>query len=199
MSPKRREFTRAVGTRNYRKLFVIAVEGIKTEPQYFAFFNNPQSVIRVKCLRGKTASSSPEHVLKLMKDYLKKENLKADDEAWLIVDRDQWLEEQLALLYKWSLQNNNHHFALSNPKFEYWLLLHFEDGASIESSNDCSNRLKRYLKRYDKGIEANKITLPRIKEAVRRAKLRDTPPCEDWPRKFGTTVYRLVQKLIQQT
>ena len=47
MPPKRRNFQRPRGERHLRKLFVIAVEGVKTEGQYFAIFNDQQSVIRV--------------------------------------------------------------------------------------------------------------------------------------------------------
>ena len=43
---KRRSLRRPLGQRRYRKLFVIAAEGEKTEPQYFSLFNNA-SVIRV--------------------------------------------------------------------------------------------------------------------------------------------------------
>jgi hypothetical protein len=56
---RRRRFQRPLGQRRYRKLFVIAVEGAKTEPQYFATLNNQQSVIRVNCLKGKHDSSRP--------------------------------------------------------------------------------------------------------------------------------------------
>ncbi|MCF6178109.1 MAG: hypothetical protein L3J63_01800 [Geopsychrobacter sp.] len=35
-----------------------------------------------------------------------------------------------------------------------------------------------------------------VPEAVERASRRDTPPCADWPRTTGTTVYRLVQSLM---
>lgn len=45
MPPKRRKFSRPLGERRYRKLFVLAVEGSKTEPQYFAIFNDQNSVI----------------------------------------------------------------------------------------------------------------------------------------------------------
>jgi hypothetical protein len=62
MSKKRRQFKRPLGKKSYRKLFVIAVEGAKTEPQYFAMFNNQQSIIRIHCLKG--AHSSPLYVLK---------------------------------------------------------------------------------------------------------------------------------------
>lgn len=150
---RRRKFQRPLGQRRYRKLFVIAVEGAKTEPQYFAIFNNQQSVIRVNCLKGKRDSSPPQ-VLRRMEDHLKKEALKKSDEAWLVVDK--WTNEQLAQLNGWSQAADNYGFALSNPKFEYWLLLHFEDGTGIASSQDCSDRLKRHLPDYDKGIDPRK-------------------------------------------
>ena len=178
-------------------MFVIAVEGAKTEPQYFAIFNNQQSVIRVNCLKGKHDSAPPQ-VLKRMKDHLKKAALKKSDEAWLVVDKDQWTDEQLPQLFEWSQEADNFGFALSNPKFEYWLLLHFEDGAGITSSQDCSDRLKRQLPDYDKGIDPRKFPQETIDEAIRRARQRDNPPCFDWPRAIGsTTVYRLVENILR--
>ena len=195
----RRKFQRPLGKRRYRKLFIIAVEGVKTEPQYFAVFKqqSEQSVIQINCLKG-GHDSSPPQVLKRMADHLKRETLKKSDEAWLVVDKDHWTDEQLMQLYEWSNQAQNYGFALSNPKFEYWLLLHFEDGTGITSSRACSDRLKRHLPDYDKGIDARAITQDRINEAVRRARQRDIPPCADWPRIFGgTTVYKLVEKLLK--
>ena len=132
-----------------------------------------------------------------MQDHLKKEALKKSDEAWLVVDKDQWTNGQLAQLNGWSQAANNYGFALSNPKFEYWLLLHFEDGTGIASSQDCSDRLKRHLPDYDKGIDPRKFPRQTIDEAIRRAKQRDNPPCPDWPRSIGgTTVYRLVENIL---
>jgi len=93
MSKKRRQFKRPLGQKSYRKLFLIAVEGAKTEPQYFAMFNNQQSVIRIHCLKG--AHSSPLYVLKRMVNYLKREDLRKTDEAWLVIDKDQWTDDQL--------------------------------------------------------------------------------------------------------
>ena len=124
--------------------------------------------------------------------------MKSSDEAWLVVDKDQWGDEQLMQLYDWAQTRNNYGFALSNPKFEYWLLLHFEDGTGIASSRDCDARLKRQLPNYNKGIDAGKISRKQIDDAIRRAKLRDNPPCIDWPRTFGsTTVYRLVENILK--
>lgn len=196
MPPRRRQFQRPLGERRYRKLFVIAAEGVKTEPQYFSLFTDQKSVIRVNCLKGKH-DSSPLQVLKRMEVYLKKQDIKNTDQAWLVVDKDQWTDEQLSQLHEWSQKKKNYYFALSNPKFEYWLLLHFEDGAGVASSRDCSARLKRYLPDYDKGIDIRKISKDMIDNAISRAMARDNPPCEDWPKSIGTTVYKLVQNILE--
>ena len=198
MSSNSRKFRRPLGERRYRKLFLIATEGFKTEPQYFAILNDHHSVIHVDCLRSKHRSSPPQ-VLKRMKDRLKQRNLQNSDEAWLVVDKDQWNNKQLAQLHTWSQSAGNYGFALSNPKFEYWLLLHFEDGTNIGSPSECSARLKRHLPDYDKGLDIRKITPDMIEEAIRRAKIRDNPPCVNWPRTFGsTTVYKLVENILSE-
>jgi hypothetical protein len=195
MSKRRRQFKRPLGQKNYRKLFVIAVEGAKTEPQYFAMFNNQQSIIRIHCLKG--AHSSPPYVLKRMLNYLRREDLKMKDEAWLVVDKDQWTDDQLIKLHEWSQRDDNYGFALSNPKFEYWLLFHFEDASGIKNSRDCVERLKKYLPGYDKSIDVRKISHEMIGNAIHRAEVRDNPPCKDWPKSFGsTTVYKLVKNII---
>jgi hypothetical protein len=198
MAPRRRRFDRPIGERRYKKLFVIAAEGAKTEPQYFSAFNGEKSVIHVKCLKGKHRSSPPQ-VLKRMEERLKEECLNESDEAWLVVDKDQWSDEQLKGLHEWSCKKGHYGLALSNPKFEYWLLLHFEDGRGIASSQDCSKRLRDFLPDYDKGIDTRRITRESVDEAIRRAKARDNPRCEDWPRSFGsTTVYRLVENILKE-
>jgi hypothetical protein len=72
-------FQRPLGERRYKKLFVVSVEGSKTEPQYFAIFNQPQSIVLVKCLKRPSTESSPIQVLKKMQGYLRKESLRKHD------------------------------------------------------------------------------------------------------------------------
>ncbi len=197
MAEHRRKFSRPFGNRPYRKLFVIAVEGDKTEPMYFSLLKNSNSIIQIKCLKG-AGESSPPHVLARMTRHLKKEGLKATDEAWLVVDKDQWTDVQLNQLHDWSQCDSNRGFALSNPMFEFWLLLHFEDGNKVNSQRDCVDRLKRHLPEFDKVFDARKFALNNIAHAITRAKQRDNPPCTNWPRSMGaTTVYRLVEKLLE--
>ena len=196
MPKKLRTFQRPLGERRYKKLFVISVEGSKTEPQYFAIFNQPQSIILVKCLKRPSTESSPIQVLKRMEGYLRKESLRKTDEAWIVVDKDDWMEDQLRELLQWAKKSENHGFALSNPNFEYWLLLHFEDGKGVANSQECLTRLKRHLPNYKKDIDSKKITLELIAKAISRAKQRDINPFNDFPQMWGTTVYKLIEKII---
>ena len=180
-------------------MFLIATEGAKTEPQYFACFNafdEFSSTVHVKCIRKRQGASSPQHVLKAMKQHLADNNIKNSDEAWLVIDKDRWTEPQLVELYTWSQEKKNYEVALSNPKFEYWLLLHFENIDGNLTSTQCTNKLRRHLPQYDKRLECSKITRSRIQKAVQQARQQDNPPCDSWPQTTGTTVYRLVERII---
>jgi len=54
-----------------------------------------------------------------MKSHLKDRELQKEDQAWLVVDRDNWANMEIAKLHEWSMHRENFGFALSNPKFEY--------------------------------------------------------------------------------
>ncbi len=195
MPQKRRTFQRLLGNRRYKKLFIISVEGSKTEPQYFALFNESESIVLVKCLKGKGTDSAPTHVLKRIESYLRKESLKKTDEAWIVVDKDNWTEDQLQKLLGWAKKSTNYGFALSNPNFEYWLLLHFEEGSGLTNSEECLTRLKKYLPNYNKEIDPKKIPFDLIYRAIARAKQKDRTPT-NLPQIWRTTVYKLVDKIL---
>ena len=40
-----------------------------------------------------------------MENYLQKESLKKTDEAWIVVDKDDWTEQQLRELLQWEEKN----------------------------------------------------------------------------------------------
>lgn len=193
----RRRFTRPLGMRRYKRLFLIATEGNKTEPHYFDLLNEEVVLVQVQVVKGQH-DSSPKHVLNRMEEHLQKQRLLSGDEAWLVIDKDQWTQEQIGALNDWTQLHANRALAVSNPKFELWLLLHFEDGAGVSTPQDCKQRLKRYLPDYDKGISPTHISMVQVHQAVARAKRRDNPPCSDWPRTAGvSTVYKLVHNILK--
>lgn len=191
-----RKFHRPLGNRTYKKLFIISVEGSKTEPQYFSIINQLQAVVLIKCLKRPFTQSSLTHVLKKMEFYLHKESLRKGDEAWIVVDKDDWTESQLKELFLWSKKRQNYGLALSNPSFEYWLLLHFEDGKDLANIQECLARLKRYLPNYKKELDSRKITLDHIAKAISRAKKRNTTREKGLPVPWSTDVHILVERIL---
>ena len=132
----RRSYTRRVGQRRYRRIFVVSTEGTNTEPQYFAMFNDDKTTVRhVRVL--KHHGSDPISILRSMRRFLENEALRDEDAAWLIVDKDRWTNGQLQRLCQWQNSDSRYGLAVSNPMFEYWLLLHFEDGSRVRSPQEC--------------------------------------------------------------
>ena len=118
------------------RLIVIASEGKDTERIYFKAlakeYTNPR--VHVHILERSEAeqnNSSPEHVLKQLNDYKEQYALEADDELWLVIDKDRWTEAMLSRVATECTQDEYMHMALSNPCIELWLLLHLVDVASL--------------------------------------------------------------------
>lgn len=193
------KLSRDYGKRRYARIYLISTEGAVTEPCYFSYFRSDS--IRVECIRAR-GSSAPKDVLKRMLEKFNRMQLCEGDEAWLVVDKDRWGEEQLQPLFEWTQQKGQkvvkRGLAVSNPKFELWLLLHFANAHAVKSSAACDIELNKHLKGYKKYVPSNISADGRVSQAIVRAKEMDTPPCIDWPRKPpGTTVYRLVESMIE--
>lgn len=183
--------------RGYRYNCYLAFEGNKTECQYFSGLKLLIChKVNIRIHRRNVSKSAPMDVLKSLKKVIKENPLKKNDMAWILVDRDCWINSQMKPLQHWAQEHNNYGLAVSNPCFEFWLLLHFEDGKSVNNRSDCTRELKRFCPNYNKDIDWLKYK-DKITTAIARAKELDCPPVEDWPRKNGTTVYRLVAKLME--
>jgi len=198
------------GTKNYDKQYFIATEGNKTEPRYFEYLKSKlikPTKIQILIVKGGASESSPDRVLEHAKTEIlkaKKENrFFAQDEVWIVCDKDDWSSDKLDLITRWCREKSKkeqRHFALSNPCFELWYLLHFERGDGLlDTPHDCLNRLKKYHPEYSKS-ECPKFTLAQTKAAIDRAKIKDNNTClsEDaWPKTPGhTTVWRLVEQFL---
>jgi len=215
MPRERREFTRPSFVRNVQKLFVIATEGVKTEIKYFEQFKseeyyNNQSVF-IEVLKRLTTDSSPAIVIKQLNNFSKEFNLKEGDELWMVIDRDKqsWSTQQIAEVARLCIQKR-YGFALSNPCFELWLLLHRKD--INEYSAAVREELLRNLKTGSRGrveIELLAICstynksnlnvddyLHHVNVAIQRAEALTQNVNERWPDYLGSHVYKLVRKLM---
>ena len=176
---------------------IISAEGKKTEVEYFECLKNYSNYI-IEVLNRSPGRSSPTKVLDDLKQRIGNNLLTKKDEAWIVIDVDQWLQEEIDEVINYVKTNQKYHCAISNPKFEYWLLLHFEYPNKSLSSNECNYALKKYIPYYNKGVPSSKITKENIREAIKNARRRHNSNEYDYPKNNGTTVYLLVEKIIEQ-
>jgi hypothetical protein len=93
------QFTRSSGKRFYKRLFLVGVEGTRTECDYFSMFNSAYvHVVPVTSREG----NSPKKVLSTLKAAIPRYQLRDGDYLWVVVDRDEWPEEEIELCRMWA-------------------------------------------------------------------------------------------------
>ncbi len=191
---------RPSGGRGRRKRVHVSAEGSKTEKEYFSMINRMgKQEVWVEMVKHK--SSDLEVVLEMMKNHLKHPDnkLREHDHAWLVVDKDSRDENKFDSLRKWC-KHPQHELAISNPCFEYWLLLHYREPLPVQDCNECINKLSsEYIPNYDKDIPegAEQELYEGIPEAIRRARKQDSSLDEPRSKATYTTVYKLVEILTE--
>ena len=201
------------------RLIVIASEGKDTERIYFKAlakeYTNPRVHVHVlERSENEQNNSSPEHVLKQLNDYKSQYELEADDELWLVVDKDRWTEAMLSRVATECAQDEFLHMALSNPCFELWLLLHMEDAVSLppeeqkqwmENRRKSKNadpylkvRLRQKMGAYHESSYDALTLIAHIENAIERARALDKNPTDRWPQTLGTRVYLLAESVMNR-
>ena len=196
---------RHLGRRLSRKVYYYSAEGTKTERQYFDAVDEylDNCIKKRKCcikFCDTDKNTSAERVIRIFNNYLDKEKLNEQSqfEAWVVFDKDQRSLAEIKALNNWAAGDINRHVVLSVPKFEYWLLLHFENAGGTGDARYIDRQLRKHIPHYKKGIERERISLTKIQTAVRRAKKRhqlhlDSPNGE----LCYSTVYKLIESVLQ--
>ena len=154
--------------------------------------------------------SAPIHVFnKLKKEIKDLYNLDLDDELWMIIDRDSW--SNIQEIFDLCIAEGNFHLALSNPCFEFWLLLHIKEmshytpAEQIEIFENCKVSAKKTYLKHHLGVLLNGYNesnpkperfLPHLDLAIARAKALDNP-AENFPSQLGSHIYKLAEKIIK--
>ncbi len=201
------------------RLIVIASEGKDTERIYFKAlakeYTNPRVHVHIlKRSEDEKNNSSPEHVLEQLNEYKCQYELEADDELWLVTDKDHWTEAMLSRVATECMQDVSMYMALSNPCFELWLLLHLVDVSSLTPEEQrlwMENRRKSkssnpYLKvllrqkmgSYHESAYDVLTLIEHVEVAIERARLLDKNPADRWPQTLGTRVYLLAESVMNR-
>ena len=181
-----------------KKQIIVATEGNKTEPAYFNYLNKLRgSDLFVPIERGHRPA--PPSVLEDLLKYLEQNSgdLFENDEYWIVSDVNTWTMPQKQVVEDWcELHPEKNFVAVSNPCFELWLILHFEENPPIFcTSKHCKNYYRENYGNAKKIEDFEKIKSTHIEVAIARAENRDDSVDLKWPEKSGvTTVYKLVKK-----
>lgn len=213
---------RRSGFREAEKFFILGYEGSVTEKKYFedlrqsSLFNDSGKIETIPIPRGANEGNSPLDVKKLLSKAKADFGFRSSDEFWLIIDRDDWEEihhVNFDALYAECEKEKNFFIAMSNPCFEYWLILHlkrFDDIPEDEKekifNNEKVSAKHNYIDIYLAGLIGDgrgytkkpkaTVFMPKVLDAVRNAKESRNKE-ELYPSSLGTDVYKLVEKLVK--
>jgi hypothetical protein len=202
MSRRRDDLRRRKSFLEPRTRVLICSEGEVTEPSYL---NGLKAELRIRLVHIEVvpAGSNP----KTLVDYAverkreaerqarkqKDDNLKYD-EVWCVFDVDvhEYLPEA-----KQKAEANKINVAISNPCFELWLLLHFEDQRAHIERRDVQSLCRDHMPGYVKEVPFERV-FPFYGEAVQRAEA-----LEHWQETRGcagenpsTGVHRLTERIM---
>ena len=183
-----------------RRIYIFT-EGSVTEPKYFREFIQyfKISQAQVKVIDRESTASSPESVIKEM-DYYKKSNpFKTKNDIYcMVIDTDRWgknLKEAVD-----DAHQRRYLVALSNPCFEIWLLMHFQDANTIlNNANLLMTKTEINTQIHSYPITGNNEIdyFPRTDSAVETAEKLDPKPQQRLLEQIGSRVYSLM-KILQE-
>jgi hypothetical protein len=179
---------------------IIACEGSVTERNYFkSIFSeliSNHNIAKTSLIIAKHSHTDPKGVLSDLLIELEK-----DDEfehKWIVIDRDE--HESFSKTLD-QAKSENVNVAYSNPSFEFWFVLHFEDYTTPTHRHYLLNLLKKHINYKKNSNTTYHETLPFQEIAIKRSKKlidkftldgRKLNPTTDNP---STTVYKLVEVL----
>lgn len=196
---QRKDLRRKPATREYRRVCWISAEG-KTERDYFsmeAFKRSPYAIRFPKDIHPNRRN--PAAVLKRFQKMLKDEDFRKGDVAWLVVDVDSYDASELKQLVDWERESPRHHVAISNPKFELFLVLHFGSASGCTTPNAVDAELKKHMGQYKKRIDPRQFSLAEILKACERAEVRRRGCAGPVPAAGATDAHLLVRCLLDGT
>lgn len=190
-----------------KERFLLCCEGSGTEPGYFRslaeFLRNPLiDLIEIEIAEHETTDPKQivEQAKRLRSDAIREAKRMHDDnlrydQVWCVFDRDQHVYFDEAIN---QALDNALDLAVSNPCFELWILVHFQDQTAGLDRKDARRKVKTYIPNYDKSITFGELKGRTVKAARRASKIesnaKERGKATDNP---TTGVWKLVHKLCE--
>lgn len=196
------KISRRKPTRQFNKIILIVCEGKKTEKNYFQRLKECLNLISISIEILPSPHSTPLQVINYAKQKVKE--ISEYDEIYCVFDRDTHKDFDKALdeAKKIKLKNTIFEIIVSDPCFEFWILLHFTkimptlstSQSSCKALQKCKT-FKQYLPNYDKSnYDFDDIVANRLNTAIKNANEinKTNLPTRQTP---YTEVVRLVENL----
>lgn len=182
--------------------FLIVCEGTVTEPRYFKDVQQAErSLIDLQIEPGGMPKTLVHRASELKREADGKARKLKDDnqryeEVWCVFDID---EHPLIPAAKDQARANGIELAISNPCFELWALLHFQDQHAHIERGKVQHLCRSHMRNYEKHLDYETLR-PKYSDALKRAE-----DLERWHDSRGTvganpstTVYKLVERIKTQ-
>lgn len=182
---------------------LVCCEGEVTEPSYFNGLKR-EAHNRLLHIEVRPGGPDPKTLVDFAVDLKKQaensarrlqdDNLRYD-EIWCVFDVDAHFHIPDA---KQKAKANKISLAISNPCFELWILLHFQDQRPHIERDRVQAACREHMPGYDKEVPFN-VVFPRYREAVGRAQA-----LEHWQETRGcvgenpsTGIHRLTERIME--
>lgn len=187
------------GFREPRARFLIVCEGKVTEPLYFKEIGRiERGIVELEIVPGGVPKAVVERAVQMKKESEREAKRRRDqnlryDCVWCVFDVD---NHPLVPEAKEQAQANAIDVAISNPCFELWFLLHFQEQTAHIERGRVQHLCRGHMPGYEKVPPCDAL-MPHLSEAIERA-IR----LENWQEsRFNagenpsTGVYRLIQRI----
>src|SRR4051812_45462119 len=167
------DLRRRVARREPKRRILVVCEGGVTEAGYFknlrAAFRNPLVVVEIDD-QGGVPKTLVERAAARKREAERDAKSRRDeflsyDEVWCVFDVDEHPHLPDA---RQQARDNGIELAVSNPCFELWALLHFQDHTAHIERGDARRRLRQHLPEYEKSLPFIRLHTT-YAEAVKRA------------------------------
>ena len=191
-------FKRKQSVRPYRKNIVFVTEGESYEKAYLQIVWNRLGLREYATPRFCHDKSSIPSLIKSALAAEASPMFKASqgDEIWIILDYDKesHFESQFRELEAWESEKAYRHVVISSPRFEYWLLWHFQKQPNKEKSKS-DDYVKQILPNFKSlSLYTIAITKENVLNAAEKACSGLVPSCTQ-PSITGSGMGRLVNRL----
>src|SRR5579862_1106584 len=154
-----------------KKRILIVCEGEVTERYYFSDLGHQtRSLVRLTIKSGGTPKTLVEYAVELKVDAEQAAKREKDqnltyDSVWCVFDVD---EHPFVPEARQQARDNRIEVAVSNPCFELWALLHFQDCRGHIDRRSIQRLCRQHMPGYEKRLSCD-LLMPRYKDALRRS------------------------------